>query len=513
MPANAFRTALDPPAQVSDGGPSAQQVSPASAPIGAPTALVELTSGLRLIDDELQALAAQLQAGEPRPPELSLRRRIGFRIKRRLYGFLWWHMHHVRKLTALLIQRNHEELKTLNEELKTLNALSQTLDDAVRQHRDTRQALAIYKRESTENEIRWRQLISAQSSVQAALAQQERRHTDLDTKLSAAQALIDDLNRSRENYRAENQHLLDRIGQIEQSMNDSVANLLQRIDAKGQPGQHLATQVSELGLLMHQTRTSLSIQDRRLGLFLEEARKRFPIAPEQIHAMADKHSAHQYDLLYAGFEDVFRGTREDIKQRLTRHLELLKEHKTSPQSNLILDLGCGRGEWLDLLREHGFGACGVDTNEGMVAFCRSLGLQVVQQDALSYLASMQDASLGVVTAFHLVEHLPFDLVMSLIDQSLRALKPGGLLILETPNPQNLQVSTHTFYLDPTHRHPLPSAMLRFFVEARGFCDVRILELHPYPESLRIPDDGTILADRFNQYFYGPQDYAVIGRRP
>jgi O-antigen chain-terminating methyltransferase len=148
----------------------------------------------------------------------------------------------------------------------------------------------------------------------------------------------------------------------------------------------------------------------------------------------------------------------------------------------------------------------------MVERCKALGLPVAQGDSLLYLSSFPDASLGAVTAFHMVEHMPFDVVLTLVDESLRVLKPGGLLILETPNPANLQVGAFSFHLDPTHLKPLPSPMLRFFVEGRGFCDVHVKELHPYPEVVRFADDGRGVASRLNDYFYGPQDYAVIGRK-
>jgi O-antigen chain-terminating methyltransferase len=113
----------------------------------------------------------------------------------------------------------------------------------------------------------------------------------------------------------------------------------------------------------------------------------------------------------------------------------------------------------------------------------------------------------------MVEHMPFDTILTLVDEALRVLKPGGILILETPNPQNILVGSYTFHFDPTHLKPLPSPMLRFFVEARGFCHVQVRDLHPYPETVRVPDDGKGVAARLNDYLYGPQDYAVIGKKP
>jgi SAM-dependent methyltransferase len=101
-------------------------------------------------------------------------------------------------------------------------------------------------------------------------------------------------------------------------------------------------------------------------------------------------------------------------------------------------------------------------------------------------------------------------LVKLLDETVRVLKPGGVAIFETPNPENVLVGSHNFYLDPTHRNPLPSATVKFIAEARGLCRIEIMNLHPYPESYRVEDAGLNIAKRFNEYFYGPQDYAVVG---
>ena len=99
-------------------------------------------------------------------------------------------------------------------------------------------------------------------------------------------------------------------------------------------------------------------------------------------------------------------------------------------------------------------------------------------------------------------------LIKLFDETVRILKPGGVAIFETPNPQNLLMSSSNFYLDPTHRNPLPSPLIKFVAEARCLHQVKILDLHPYPAHFRV--SGSDIAERFNDYFYGPQDYAVIG---
>jgi O-antigen chain-terminating methyltransferase len=125
---------------------------------------------------------------------------------------------------------------------------------------------------------------------------------------------------------------------------------------------------------------------------------------------------------------------------------------------------------------------------------------------------LPDSSIGAITGFHIIEHLPWNGFIDLLEETVRLLKPGGVAIFETPNPGNVLVGSHNFYLDPTHRSPLPAPLVRFMVEARGLCNVEVLFLHPYPEGIKVSADALAVAERFNEYFYGPQDYAVIGRK-
>jgi len=132
---------------------------------------------------------------------------------------------------------------------------------------------------------------------------------------------------------------------------------------------------------------------------------------------------------------------------------------------------------------------------------------------MQYLQDQVPNSLGAVTAFHVVEHLSFEVIVDALDQVLRVLKPGGLVILETPNPDNVLVGSKNFYFDPTHRNPIPSATLEFLVRNRGFANVRVLPLNPPEPWFRVPEDGSAVARAFNEYFCGPQDYAVIAEKP
>jgi O-antigen chain-terminating methyltransferase len=219
------------------------------------------------------------------------------------------------------------------------------------------------------------------------------------------------------------------------------------------------------------------------------------------------------DKLYADFEDTFRGNQQLVKERQQVYLPRLMEVQVGSASAPVIDLGCGRGEWLELLADHHLVASGVDSNPGMIDRCRALGINATLGDAFTHLRGLADQSMGAVTSFHMVEHMPFDNVIALLDEAWRVLRPGGVLILETPNPQNVLVGSNTFWIDPTHLKPIPSQTLLFFVKARGFQEAEIWNLQPNVETIHLQEDPAGLGARLNDYLYGPQDYGIIARRP
>jgi len=223
-----------------------------------------------------------------------------------------------------------------------------------------------------------------------------------------------------------------------------------------------------------------------------------------------KANIEKIEEMYVSFEEQFRGTRQDIKQRLEVYLPYIEEIRSKTEDFLLLDVGCGRGEWLELLKERGILGRGVDHNHVMIIKCEEYGLDVIKGDAIESLRDIASASLGAVTAFHLIEHLPFDVLVEFLDETVRVLKPGGVAILETPNPENIIVGASSFYLDPTHRKPLPAPTIEFLAKARGLCEVEIKYLNPFGEEFKLKENDSELAKRFESYFYGPQDYAIIG---
>ncbi len=209
---------------------------------------------------------------------------------------------------------------------------------------------------------------------------------------------------------------------------------------------------------------------------------------------------------YRAFEDKFRGSHELIKERLQVYkpfLEVLAQF----DNKQAIDLGCGRGEWLDVLSDEGFDALGVDLDLGMLKACRERALRVKHQDAIEALKELEDASMAVVSGFHIVEHLPFEVLQILIQESLRVLKPGGLLFLETPNPENIKIATANFYLDPTHIRPIPSQLLSFLPEHYGFDRTKVLRLQEDKElhSLEMVTLAHVIGS-------ASPDYAVIAQK-
>lgn len=184
---------------------------------------------------------------------------------------------------------------------------------------------------------------------------------------------------------------------------------------------------------------------------------------------------------YRAFEECLRGSRELIKERQTVYLPFIEPLKTLYTSCPTLDLGCGRGEWLEILQESGFEARGIDLDQGMLDACNALHLPAEQGEAVDTLRLLADESQALVSGFHIAEHMPFENLQQLVAEALRVLKPAGLLILESPNAENLLVGTNNFYLDPTHERPIPHLLLSFLTEHTGFARIKLLRLQEPPE--------------------------------
>lgn len=239
-------------------------------------------------------------------------------------------------------------------------------------------------------------------------------------------------------------------------------------------------------------------------------------APAPAVAAATARAAE--DAGYVAFENRFRGEPEEIRERLRSYLPLFRD--LAP----VVDLGCGRGEFLALLKEAGIAARGIEINAQMVQASRDRGLDAVHGDLVDFLRAQQDASLGGVFAAQVAEHLPPAVLQAMLREAHRALRKGGLLVLETVNPRSLVGFLEVYNRDLTHERPLHPETLSFLTAAQGFSDVRVELRSPVDAASRlqrVPGEGlperaaqamNENIERLNALLYGPQEYALFARR-
>lgn len=218
------------------------------------------------------------------------------------------------------------------------------------------------------------------------------------------------------------------------------------------------------------------------------------------------------DDTYAAIEARFRGSPEAIKERQRQYLPFITRivNEEAP----LLDIGCGRGEWLSLLRESGIPSQGIDTNRTFVEQAQQLGLAVSFGDITSVLEMTDANSLGAVTMFQVAEHLPLRILENVLIHIHRSLRVGGVAIIEIPNIETSRVGASTFWIDPTHIRPLFPDFLVFLAERAGFNSVQTVASTPLDDSLNVDGDDTLstmvqtLWNRVN----GPGDFAIVAHK-
>lgn len=218
---------------------------------------------------------------------------------------------------------------------------------------------------------------------------------------------------------------------------------------------------------------------------------------------------------YESFEGRYR-PEESVRRHQAPYLDILGGRAR------VLDVGCGRGELVGMLREAGVDATGIDMDPDFVALANERGLPVIHGDGIAHVAGLPEGSLDGIMVSHVVEHLePADL-LRLIHGAIEALAPGGVLIMETPNPESLVAGSVNFHRDLTHRRPIHPDTLAFLCESAGFTDVEIRRLSPVPDADRLPvptgtgpdaEDLRAVVSRLNDLVYGFQDYAVVAHVP
>jgi SAM-dependent methyltransferase len=269
----------------------------------------------------------------------------------------------------------------------------------------------------------------------------------------------------------------------------------------------LADEYEDVQLLM---RSFLALEDGlgRLRAVLEE--KKLP-TPRQVAEILEPIR----DWRYAGFENRFRGNEDSVRRQQEDYLPLF------PGGGTVLDLGCGRGEFMQLLRERGFRPVGIDLNSQMVGLCLDKGLDCRQGDLLEELAARPDGTLDGIFSSQVIEHLLPEAIRRLVELAYQKLRPGGTLVLETINPLSVFALVHIYFLDMSHRTPVHPLALRFLLETAGFASVEI-RYPPSPQEERLrplpPTDESVAIlnrniDTLNELLFAAPNYAALGKKP
>ena len=223
-----------------------------------------------------------------------------------------------------------------------------------------------------------------------------------------------------------------------------------------------------------------------------------PVQPPSAHAVE---TGLRFD--YGRFAERFRGSEDYVKSGQKFYLPYFAGRKE------VLDIGCGRGEFLDLMRQAGVPARGIDLSVESVELCRRKGLQAEVADLFPYLEGLPDASLDGIFSAQVAEHLPPNRLPEMIRLAAQKLARGGVIAIETPNPGCLAIFATHFYLDPTHLRPIPHALLSFYMEEYGFGHI---EVHPRSPAMESMPALASLPDDFRHAFFDGLDYAIIGRK-
>jgi O-antigen chain-terminating methyltransferase len=363
-------------------------------------------------------------------------------------------------------------------------------------------------------------LTALTTRLETLQAEQAQALTALTTRLETLQAeqvqALTALTTRLETLQAEHQR-------IAVQLESRVSEVMNRLANQYRTSEDHAAKHVDFGRRLEEQRQEMILQKRRLDLILSELRKRVGGKRESLSkvvAQKERLMDHSYFL----FENRHRGSLEEIKKRQEIYLPIFKERSVSSSATsmtlprAILDIGCGRGEFLELLREHGVPAKGIDLNEDMVHFCKERGLDVEQTNAIAFLEAQPDESLGGIIACQVIEHLQVNEMIELIKLCHQKLEPGGRAVFETVNPLNIVVSATNFYLDLSHVRQVHPTALQFLAEAVGFINTEIKFLAPYPDELKLQflpgNDATSQQinenfRRLNDTLFSYQDFAVL----
>ena len=345
------------------------------------------------------------------------------------------------------------------------------------------------------------QAISGLTSLVVQRNQQMFDHVDIITKdrsEAVTQHLFNHVDIiTRERGEAVTQHLLDHVDRITKE--------------RGEAFQDAAAGIARTELQNESTylRDAIQREAAQLQRKIDAARASGPVTTTAAPAPAASSPAID-DALYIALEDAFRG--DPIVIRARQHQYVPYVQNVVSQTAPLLDIGCGRGEWLNILKDSNIPATGIDTNAASVQECSAQGLNVSHADAITYLSNAKEQSLGAITLFQVLEHLPFATMVHLLRLALRALVPGGVLIAEVPNSETLSVGASTFWIDPTHERPLFPGLLEFLATEVGYTSVEGVyssPLAPEPDFSELAPHVREPLLAMHRQLNGNGDFAII----
>jgi O-antigen chain-terminating methyltransferase len=312
-----------------------------------------------------------------------------------------------------------------------------------------------------------------------------------------------------------------RIAELEERLRQKDS---QMATVREELGRTVAAMQDQLGRrlvgLENQLGRRVAVLEDQLGLRVTALeRERRVQQPSAIAATTPVNTAADGPIDYFGFELKFRGNRKLVRERQGLYLDVFA------RGGEILDIGCGRGEFVELMNAQGARARGIELNPQMVGFCQSEGLPVEHADAISYLQGLDDDSLDGVFCAQVIEHVDTSSLVRILDLCHAKLRSGAPIVLETPNPLCLSIYARAFYQDPTHVKPVHPATLQFLLEQAGFWETEIRFSSPFPESERLgamADESASCPPwmeaanenvrKLNDLLFGCMDYAAVARK-
>jgi 2-polyprenyl-3-methyl-5-hydroxy-6-metoxy-1,4-benzoquinol methylase len=465
--------------------------------------------------DAAEAKVAAIGAVNPRPP--GIKNTIIQRFKRFVSRALDWHVREqveFNRATMACVQATLEALADVTRGQAALAAYHQELRrDLQTNSEDLRRDLRMSSEELTRGlAVHHQELRASSEELTRGLAALTAYHHELRTNAEDLKKHSDEWRAGIEERRAASEiHLLRTVSElqsafhlrasiIEQKFRESVrqqhddfTNELDRrtLDIQKRLWQDMEKIRGEYDRLIH-TELRLLRQKLATGVTAVPTSTLTPVPQERL------------DIDWARFAEQFRGSEDRIREQQKCYVARFAD---SPGE--ILDLGCGRGEFLDAATAAGLAARGIDQNQESVALCRSKGLNVEQGDMFDYLEQLAEGSLGGAYCAQVVEHLPPAGVLRLVRLLAQKLRLGALVAIETPNPECLAIFATHFYLDPTHTRPIPAPLLRFYLEEAGFGSVEIERLTPAVESMPALSE---LPPAVRDAFFGGLDYAIFARK-